>query len=154
MGGRGIQYPRATVGQAVGHSDRFLGGIIGQTEHDHIDARHQGALGLRVFALGRINADQLHAGLAGQTFTDPKTCGARLAIDENPCHRPAPQIAAASSRFVLSQSTQKKSPGMPGLIQMLSVRFFLGEERNQSSNRGQDNASADGEKFNAVLYHF
>jgi hypothetical protein len=43
---------------------------------------------------------------------------------------------------------------MPGLFQMPSVRFFLGEERNQSSNRGQDNASADGVKFNAVLNHF
>jgi hypothetical protein len=42
---------------------------------------------------------------------------------------------------------------MPGLFQMLSARFFLGEERNQSGNRGQDNASADGQKFNAVLNH-
>jgi len=43
---------------------------------------------------------------------------------------------------------------MPGLFQMPSIRFFLGEERNQSSKRGQDNASADSEKFNAVLNHF
>jgi len=43
---------------------------------------------------------------------------------------------------------------MPGLYQMPSVRFFLGEERNKSGDSRQDNASADSEKFNAVLNHF
>jgi len=72
--------------QAVDHGHRFDGGIVVQAQHHQIGRGHQFALGLGVFAAGRVDAQNLDLGHQGQTFADLQTCGAGFAVDENVGH--------------------------------------------------------------------
>ena len=57
-----------------------------QTQHHQVDGGHQLAFGLRVFAAGSVDADQLDAGHAAQTLPNLQAGGAGLAVDENLGH--------------------------------------------------------------------
>lgn len=87
MGGGRIDDFGLVAVQAVDHGHRVARGIVMQAQDDHVDLGHQGALGFRVFAQGRVNADQLDVGHQGQAFANLQPGGAGFAVNENFGHR-------------------------------------------------------------------
>ena len=83
MGGGGIEQLRRIGAEGRRHRGRVLRGVVGQAEHDEIDFRHQGALGVRVLAQFGRDGTQRDAGEARQAVTDLQAGGAGLAIDED-----------------------------------------------------------------------
>ena len=76
----------AGLGHGVNHRHGFAGGIVVQAQNDHIDAGHQGALGVGVLAQLRGDADQLDAGQGLQAFPDLQAGGTGFAVDKNLGH--------------------------------------------------------------------
>src|SRR5690606_35193284 len=94
--GRGIDDPRAAVGQRIGHGDRLAGRVIGQTQHDEVHFPEQGTLGFEVFApLGR-DAAELDGGYGAEPLGDAEAGGAGLTVDE---HGWLAAMAAAGLRW-------------------------------------------------------
>jgi len=62
-------------------------GVVVQAEDHEVGLRHQFALGGRVLAPRRVDAEHLHRGHLGQPFADLQAGGAGLAINENLGHR-------------------------------------------------------------------
>ena len=70
----------------VHHGHGFKRGVIMQTQNHHIHIGQQGAFGLGVFALGRVNADEFDLWQQGQALANLQTGGARLAVNKNLSH--------------------------------------------------------------------
>ena len=66
--GRSIDDARLMTAHGVNHGHRFTRRVVVQTQDDHIGLRHQSTLGLGIFALGRVYADQIDLWQQSQTF--------------------------------------------------------------------------------------
>jgi len=72
--------------QAIYQGHGLDGGSVVQAQDHQIGQGHAGALGLRVFALCRVDAEQFHPRHVLQAFADLQTRGACLAVNKNLCH--------------------------------------------------------------------
>ncbi len=80
---RSIENARRVGAEGIGHGDRFLGGIVGQAEHDEVDVgHHRFARGL-ILAQRRVDALHLDAGNARQPLADLEPGRSGLAVDED-----------------------------------------------------------------------
>ena len=72
--------------QGIDHRDRLARRVVVQAQDDQIGLGHQRALGLRVLAALRGDAQQAHLGHQRQTFADLQTGGTGFAVDEHGRH--------------------------------------------------------------------
>jgi hypothetical protein len=90
----------------------LLGLGIVQAQNHHIRLLHAGKLGRRIFALGRIDAEQLKILRLAQALSNLQARGSRLPIDENFMHETtSPMMEIEQLLTSVYWQSLKKNPG-------------------------------------------
>ena len=86
MGGGGVDDLGLLAGQLVDQRDRFARRVVVQAQHHEVDAGHQVALGIGVFAQFGSDAHQFDLRHRLEPFADLQAGGTGFAVDENLGH--------------------------------------------------------------------
>jgi hypothetical protein len=95
--GAGVDDAGLLARQRVDHGHRLARRVVVQAQDDQVHRGHELALGRRVLAACRVDADHGHAGHVLQPFADLQAGGAGLAVDENPSHARCPRAKEKAS---------------------------------------------------------